>query len=385
MGAGITCNGPIIANSLELLTTPLGITSGGTGGDTAAAAWTALGGGGTIASPTFTTLTASGSINSNFYAPIASFTPTYLGGSSSSIAALKVLQGTGGYAKISDVESFQWSSTGNLDSASDLSLGRDAPATLQIGIDHASIPTAQTIKAHDVTTGTGASLRLAGGKGSSVGGAVIISTSTTNEPPVARLTVGADGATTLSTPLAITSGGTGGSTADAARTALGLGGSDPVTFGVISTSSQPIRIPLMYSNEADFLTLSTAFVDVTGLSFPVLANKNYAVTYWLVTNKNDATGLQFRFTGPASPTKVFLRHVLSSSAVSSGYTEVLTSLSTASSTFNSYSGDGFAATALGGLISNGANAGTVQLQLRAITGGIAKIYAGSWIQVTQLN
>jgi hypothetical protein len=46
--------------------------------------------------------------------------------------------------------------------------------TLQIGQDHATSPTAQTIKAHNVTTGTGASLTLSGGTGSVANGAVVL-------------------------------------------------------------------------------------------------------------------------------------------------------------------------------------------------------------------
>jgi hypothetical protein len=61
----------------------------------------------------------------------------------------------------------------NLD-AIDLVLRREAAATLQLGITHATTPTAQTIKAHDVTTGTGADLTLKGGTGSSANGRVLI-------------------------------------------------------------------------------------------------------------------------------------------------------------------------------------------------------------------
>jgi len=44
-------------------------------------------------------------------------------------------------------------------------------ATLQLGRTHATTPTKQTIKAHDVTTGTGANLELSGGTGSVANGA----------------------------------------------------------------------------------------------------------------------------------------------------------------------------------------------------------------------
>lgn len=60
--------------------------------------------------------------------------------------------------------------------AVDLFLARGGSATLQLGLLHATTPTAQTIKAHNVTTGTGASLTLSGGTGSVAGGATILAT-----------------------------------------------------------------------------------------------------------------------------------------------------------------------------------------------------------------
>ena len=66
----------------------------------------------------------------------------------------------------------------------DVKIGRGgAAATLQLGVDHATTPTAQTIKAHNVTTGTGANLVLAGGTGSVAGGAAILAASTTTGAP----------------------------------------------------------------------------------------------------------------------------------------------------------------------------------------------------------
>jgi len=72
----------------------------------------------------------------------------------------------------------------------DVKLGRGgAAASLQLGVDHATTATAQTIKAHNVTTGTGANLVLTGGTGSINGGMVKLSDSTGN----VRLSVGDDG------------------------------------------------------------------------------------------------------------------------------------------------------------------------------------------------
>jgi hypothetical protein len=56
----------------------------------------------------------------------------------------------------------------------DLALRRGAAATLQLGENHATTPTAQTIRAHGVTTGIGADLRLQGGNGGSAKGCVVL-------------------------------------------------------------------------------------------------------------------------------------------------------------------------------------------------------------------
>ena len=68
-----------------------------------------------------------------------------------------------------------WSSTTNYYDSKDLVLSRSGAAKLQLGLDHATTATNQTIKAHNVTTGTGAALALCGGTGSVSKGAVIIS------------------------------------------------------------------------------------------------------------------------------------------------------------------------------------------------------------------
>ena len=61
-----------------------------------------------------------------------------------------------------------------LGASDDVRIERAAAASLQLGSNHATTPTDQTIKAHNVTTGTGAALKLCGGTGSVGNGAVII-------------------------------------------------------------------------------------------------------------------------------------------------------------------------------------------------------------------
>ena len=122
---------------------------------------------------------------------------------------------------------------------------------------------------------------------------------------------------------------------------------------------------------------------MTGVSFPIEANKRYAVSYYILTNKNDTAGLAIQFTGPTSPTKISLRQFVGTTSFANAVANLITAFSTASTTFNTFNGDSLA-TAASGIIDNGANAGTVQLQLRAVTGGTAKIFAGSYIQFTEL-
>ncbi len=70
-----------------------------------------------------------------------------------------------------------------LGASDDVRIERAAAASLQLGSNHATTATAQTIKAHNVTTGTGANLVLAGGTGSVMGGSVKIAASTTTGAP----------------------------------------------------------------------------------------------------------------------------------------------------------------------------------------------------------
>lgn len=75
----------------------------------------------------------------------------------------------------------------------DVRIERAAAATLQLGSNHATTPTAQTIKAHNVTTGTGASLILCGGTGSVAGGSVKLAAPSTTGAGVVAVEVGAGG------------------------------------------------------------------------------------------------------------------------------------------------------------------------------------------------
>ena len=76
--------------------------------------------------------------------------------------------------RLADSGALRWSSGSQASTGHDLLLTRDSAATLQLGENHGTTPTGQTIKAHDVVTGTGADLTLSGGLGSVANGDIVL-------------------------------------------------------------------------------------------------------------------------------------------------------------------------------------------------------------------
>lgn len=102
---------------------------------------------------------------------------TYISGNNSSIAVQS------GNLIVQSTSSMGFSggaiSSGSLNVANitlDAFFTRGGVATIQMGATHADTPTLQTLKAHNVTTGTGADLLLSGGTGSAANGMVRIGT-----------------------------------------------------------------------------------------------------------------------------------------------------------------------------------------------------------------
>jgi len=89
---------------------------------------------------------------------------------------------------------FGWSAgNGGQGATADALLARKTTASIGLGVTHATTPTAQYLSAHNVTTGTGASLTLSGGTGSVAGGACHLAASVTTGAPVPRVTADAVG------------------------------------------------------------------------------------------------------------------------------------------------------------------------------------------------
>lgn len=158
----------------------LGFGGGGSGGGVDLTAPGPIGGG-TPSTGAFTGLTLPNQ------ALTAGLAPTVTDGSGSGFSisgsfGLVVSSGSGGdffgvgysSARLGSSARLSWVGGASVrgGTSEDLILRRAAAATLQLGTTHATTPTAQTIKAHDVTTGTGADLILKGGTGDSQGGAL---------------------------------------------------------------------------------------------------------------------------------------------------------------------------------------------------------------------
>jgi hypothetical protein len=153
--------------------------------------------------------------------------------------------------RINNTGSFGWSNSVASSGSMDLILRKAAAATLQLGTDHATVATGQTIKAHDVVTGTGADLTLSGGTGSVADGNIILDCA---DVILKGSGAGADGTIRL---------GSGGnaylySTSAGGALRFGVGGS---TRGAWTTTGLGIGTPSPNANAAlDVSSTTKAFL-----------------------------------------------------------------------------------------------------------------------------
>jgi len=91
-------------------------------------------------------------------------------------------------------------STGSVDAF----FARSGAAHIKMGALHATTATDQTFSAHNVTTGTGASLTLAGGTGSVAGGVLNLATSATTGAPTTHIQIKASGVVNFASAAVVT-------------------------------------------------------------------------------------------------------------------------------------------------------------------------------------
>ncbi len=155
---------------------------------------------------------------------------------------------------------------------------------------------------------------------------------------------------------------------------LALFNADRLAFAnAVATTSGAVDTSV--SKSADQTDTSGSFVNVTDMSFPVLANTTYHFHMWLVVTGSSFGPDQAQFTGPASPTRF-----------TASWTDPITPAGRTLIAFSS-SAALVSATAtryvilVSGLLVNGPNAGTVQLQVASGSPGWSiTIHQGSLLR-----
>jgi hypothetical protein len=142
-----------------------------------------------------------------------------------------------------------------------------------------------------------------------------------------------------------------------------------------------VNFPKTAFSTGAYTNATTTFSNVTGLSFPVSASRNYHATCRITWQGSaNTTGPKYQFTGPASPTAVAVgmnsvvtaTTVISASAVA--FTSPVANTGTITTATN------FTDTVDVSVV-NGVNAGTVQLQAAANGVGTLTIQIGSYCDV----
>ena len=158
----------------------------------------------------------------------------------------------------------------------------------------------------------------------------------------------------FTTPMPVTSGGTGGSTLTTGQLGLGI---------------------VAKSLAANYTNATTSLTSVTGLSLAIGVSEHWIATFTLKVNGADANGLKIAFTTPAGSTMLGIvnGNVATITAYSS---DIMTTSATAGIAFATSSATGSIITVTVDLL-NSTTAGTLQLQALKVTSGTATIYAQS--------
>lgn len=144
---------------------------------------------------------------------------------------------------------------------------------------------------------------------------------------------------------------------------------------------------------SDVTTTSGTYADVTGLSFSVEASGVYEFEFVLpAAVVSDSGALAVRLTGPSSPTSLRATYESVVEPIAGGNPTLWPASANAFgaemyvSDWSNYRNlQGAAIYRVRGILRNGANAGTVQLQWRRYAAGTPTIYAGAFVRWAKLN
>lgn len=136
---------------------------------------------------------------------------------------------------------------------------------------------------------------------------------------------------------------------------------------------------------ADVANATTSFADVTGLLFPMLANKDYVFDVWLLFQSSvTTTGIKLAVKGPGTPTVLGMQTHIPTTLVAITHGLAIAYDSGTASTGVPVINTSYLAN-ITGLIRNGVTAGNLIIRFAAETTGTVKIMTGSILRYRQVN
>lgn len=132
---------------------------------------------------------------------------------------------------------------------------------------------------------------------------------------------------------------------------------------------------------ADFTTTGQSLVDITGLTFATAANKQYRFRAVLSTSSSSAAGIEVgvQHSGAGATVEAVAMGTVGAGAESAVR---VSALNTATAAFNTNGSDG--GIVIEGILTVGANAGNLTIQLLKVTSGTATIRKASFLEVRGL-
>lgn len=167
-------------------------------------------------------------------------------------------------------------------------------------------------------------------------------------------------------------------------------GSTNLYFSGKTTDSLPEGTTYLYGDgiartTGDVTNATSSFADATGLTFSILASKDYVFEAWVLFQSDTATtGIALGVNGPASPTSVTIQTQIPISlvAVTAGGARAYDS-GTATASVDTINVNLLAK--ISGIIRNGSNAGTLAIRFAAETTGTVKVMTGSILRWRKTN
>jgi len=139
----------------------------------------------------------------------------------------------------------------------------------------------------------------------------------------------------------------------------------------------------------DVTNNTTTFATITGLSFSMLANKDYIIEAWIIF-QSDTTGTGIKFalySAAASPVAVVMNAHIPIALTLYASSNMLSSRAydTGTPSISVDSANANLLCKIDGLVRNGVNAGTLTIRFAAETTGIVKVMTGSVLRYRQVN